>query len=79
MWKQKLASMPKEALNLRLFFAVFVFGLMGAARGLDEGIVGTTIEQDSFINEFGLEDPALSEGQLAQRESNITSTVQLGE
>lgn len=78
MWKEKLASTPKEALNLRLFFAVLVFGLMGAARGLDEGIIGTTLKQDSFVAEFGLDDPNRSADYLAQRESNITSTVQLG-
>lgn len=55
-----------------------VFGLMGAARGLDEGLTGTTAEQHSFINKFGLEDPSLSEAEQANLLSNITSMVQMG-
>jgi hypothetical protein len=30
---------PKEVNNWRLWFAVFSFGIMGAARGIDEGMV----------------------------------------
>ncbi len=32
-------SIPKEALNWRLFLAIFSIGILGAARGLDEGII----------------------------------------
>lgn len=49
-----------------------------AARGLDEGLIGTTAEQNSFIDLFGLEDDSLSESQQANLLSNITSMVQLG-
>lgn len=31
-----LSDEPKELLNWRLWFAVFSFGIMGAARGVDE-------------------------------------------
>ena len=55
-----------------------VFGLMGAARGLDEGLIGTSASQKSFINLFGLKDPSLSENEQADLLSNITSMVQLG-
>lgn len=55
-----------------------VFGLMGAARGLDEGLIGTSASQKSFIRLFGLEDPALSAKEQADLLSNITSMVQLG-
>lgn len=51
---------------------------MGAARGLDEGLTGTTAEQVSFIEKFGLEDPSLSESEQANLLSNITSMVQMG-
>jgi hypothetical protein len=30
-WKENLKDTPKESLNWRLWFGVFVFGLMGAA------------------------------------------------
>ena len=51
---------------------------MGAARGLDEGLIGTTTEQVSFIHAFKLNDPSMSESAKANRLSNITSMVQLG-
>lgn len=51
---------------------------MGAARGLDEGLIGTSASQKSFIALFGLEDPSLSENEQADLLSNITSMVQLG-
>ncbi|KAF4311957.1 Sugar/inositol transporter [Botryosphaeria dothidea] len=77
-YKEALKDTPKEVMNWRLFYGVFVFGLMGAARGLDEGLTGTTAEQVSFIEKFGLEDPSLSESEQANLLSNITSMVQMG-
>lgn len=55
-----------------------VFGLMGAARGVDEGLIGTTCSLSSFSDTFGLDDPALTAKEQANRLSNITSMVQLG-
>lgn len=55
-----------------------MFGLMGAARGLDEGLIGTTASQKSFIKQFGLHDPSLSALQQADLLSNIASMVQMG-
>jgi len=54
-----------------------VFGLMGAARGLDEGLIGTTSSLKSFSHTFGLKDPALTKAEQADRLSNITSMVQM--
>nr|POE90682.1 quinate permease [Quercus suber] len=51
---------------------------MGAARGLDEGLIGTTASQASFSNLFGLKNEALTKDEQANRLSNITSMVQLG-
>lgn len=51
---------------------------MGAARGLDEGLIGTTSSLESFKNLFGLEDPSLSEAKQAELLGNITSMVQIG-
>jgi MFS family permease len=51
---------------------------MGAARGIDEGLIGTTAELDPFIKKFGLEDPNKSEHEKAELLSNITSMVQMG-
>lgn len=74
-WRENLKETPKESLNWRLWFGVFVFGLMGAARGIDEGLIGTTAELDPFIRKFGLEDPAKSEHERAELLSNITRCV----
>lgn len=77
-WRENLKDTPKESLNWRLWFGVFVFGLMGAARGIDEGLIGTTAELEPFIQKFGLKDPAKSKHEQAELLSNITSMVQMG-
>lgn len=51
---------------------------MGAARGLDEGLIGTSASQKSFINRYGLKDARLTPAQQANLLSNITSMVQMG-
>ena len=67
---------PKEVSNWRLWYGVLVFGMLGAARGLDEGLTGTTASQPSFANRFGLNDGG--ESSSAGKLGNITSMVQLG-
>lgn len=54
------------------------FSLLGAARGFDEGLIGTTASQKSFSHLFHLKDPSLSKSEQANRLSNITSMVQIG-
>jgi len=77
-WRENLRDTPKESLNWRLWYGVFVFGLMGAARGIDEGLIGTTTELAPFKNKFGLNDHRKSEHEIAELLSNITSMVQMG-
>jgi MFS family permease len=72
------AGTPREILNWRLWYAVLLFGLLGAARGFDEGNVSGMVSQLSFISQFGLHDPSLSKGQQADLLSNITAMVQIG-
>ncbi|KAB8234443.1 general substrate transporter [Aspergillus alliaceus] len=67
-----------QTLTAKLLCAVFSFGLMGMARGLDEGLISTTVAQPSFIQEFHLQDPGLSASEQANRLSNITSMVHIG-
>lgn len=58
---------------------VSVFGLMGAARGLDEGLIGTSSELEPFQRTFGLhEDSGKSESEIAETLGNITGMVQMG-
>jgi MFS family permease len=51
---------------------------MGAARGIDEGLIGTTAELEPFRRKFGLDDPTKSKHEIAELLSNITSMVQMG-
>jgi MFS family permease len=51
---------------------------MGAARGIDEGLIGTTAELRPFKEKFGLADGHLSKHDKAELLSNITSMVQMG-
>jgi hypothetical protein len=39
---------PKEVLNWRLWLAVFSFGIMGTARGVDEGLISGTLDSAAF-------------------------------
>ncbi|OQO08349.1 hypothetical protein B0A48_06219 [Cryoendolithus antarcticus] len=80
LWNRKglHGDAPKEVINWKLWYGVFVFGLMGAARGLDEGLIGTSAKQPSFIKLFGLRDPSLSKFEQAQLLGNIASMVQMG-
>jgi len=77
-WHENLKETPKESLNWRLWYGVFVFGIMGAARGIDEGLIGTTATLTPFIKRYGLKDPAKSKHEQADLLSNITSMVQMG-
>ena len=82
MFKAALADTPREAFNWRLVFSVICFGLMGAARGLDEGLIGTTVTQKSFMSEYHLNAPKnptkAQSAALASRIGNITAMVQIG-
>ncbi|AOW03374.1 general substrate transporter [Yarrowia lipolytica] len=76
-WKN-MKNEPKQVLNWTLWLSVLVFGLLGSARGLDEGNISGTSHQVSFENQFGLRDPNKTEKEIADALSNITAMVQLG-
>ncbi|CAG8947906.1 unnamed protein product [Penicillium salamii] len=48
------------------------------SRGLDEGLISTTVAQNSFIGEFDLQADYLTSSERANRLSNITSMVHIG-
>lgn len=77
-WTVEDDDSPKEIYNITLYLTVFVFGILGAARGLDEGNIAGNVTQVSFMNEFGLSDTTKSTSELANLKSNITSMVQVG-
>lgn len=69
-------GLPKETLNKRLWFAVLTFGLLGAARGVDEGLITGVFNSDAFKIPLGLD--KLSDDDLAGVKGNVSSMVQLG-
>lgn len=70
---------PKEVLNWRLWLAVFSFGLMGAARGVDEGLISGTLSSSHFRYKLGIHYPdQVSEAEYADIKANISAMVQIG-
>lgn len=67
---------PKEVLNWRLWFAVVSFGIMGAARGIDEGLISGTLSKSHFIRQLGLD--KMGDVELANVKGNISAMVQIG-
>jgi MFS family permease len=67
---------PREVLNWRLWFAVFSFGIMGAARGVDEGLISGTLASKNFQALLKLDH--LSDTEYANVKANISSMVQIG-
>lgn len=67
---------PREVLNWRLWFAVFSFGIMGAARGVDEGLISGTLASSNFQELLHLD--TLSTAEYADVKANISAMVQIG-
>lgn len=77
-WSVDLSDHPPEIFNLTLYLSIFVFGVLGASRGLEEGNSGLNTKLGSFKKQFGLADKTKTEDQLANLKSNITLMVMLG-
>ncbi|KAG7663534.1 uncharacterized protein J8A68_002918 [[Candida] subhashii] len=77
-WTVDTSEHPPQVFNLTLYLSIFVFGILGAARGYDEGNISGNITLPSFKARFGLSDETKSADYLANLKSNITSMVQLG-
>ncbi|KAJ9604985.1 hypothetical protein H2200_010374 [Cladophialophora chaetospira] len=67
---------PKEVLNWRLWFAVFSFGIMGAARGIDEGLISGTFASKNFQKITGIDQ--LEDVAYANVKGNVSAMVQIG-
>lgn len=67
---------PKEVLNWRLWLAVFSFGIMGAARGVDEGLISGTLDSADFKKLLHMPKPDTAE--YANMKANISAMVQIG-
>ncbi|RVX66570.1 hypothetical protein B0A52_09446 [Exophiala mesophila] len=73
---QTLADEPREVLNWRLWFAVFSFGIMGAARGIDEGLISGTFNSKNFQDLLHFDE--LDETAYANVKGNVSAMVQIG-
>lgn len=75
-FRMSLGDDPKEVNNWRLWFAVFSFGIMGAARGIDEGLISGTFNTKHFQNSLHLK--SLSATEYASTKGNVSAMVQIG-
>lgn len=75
-FKLSLGDDPKEVNNWRLWFSVFSFGIMGAARGIDEGLISGTFNTKDFQEILHLDD--LSDTDYANVKGNVSAMVQIG-
>ncbi|OAA69914.1 Sugar/inositol transporter [Akanthomyces lecanii RCEF 1005] len=67
---------PAGVFNWRLWFAVVSFGLLGAARGIDEGLISGAFNSDDFQNAIHIKN--YDTVQRANIKANVSSMVQLG-
>jgi hypothetical protein len=67
---------PKDVLNWKLWLAVFSFGLMGAARGIDEGLISGTLASKQFVHLLQMD--TLSTIDYANVKANIAAMAQIG-
>ena len=67
---------PKEVFNWKLWFAVFSFGLLGAARGVDEGLISGAFNSKDFQNtiHYG----SYTKVEQANIKANVSAMVQIG-
>lgn len=68
---------PREVLNWRLWFAVFSFGIMGAARGVDEGLISGTLASKDFKKLLNLDKLDPDGPEWANIKANVSSMVQV--
>lgn len=64
------SGLPKQAMrSKRLWLAIVTFGTMGAARGVDEGLISGVFNTDAFKVPLGLDQ--LSPDDLASVKGNV--------
>lgn len=67
---------PKGVFGWRLWFAVFSFGLMGAARGIDEGLISGAFQSKDFQQYIHFNQYTIV--QQANIKANVSAMVQIG-
>jgi hypothetical protein len=67
---------PKEVFNWRLWFAVLSFSLLGAARGVDEGLISGAFNSKHFQQTIGF--GSYTKVEQANIKANVSAMVQIG-
>lgn len=67
---------PKGVFNWRLWFAVISFALLGAARGVDEGLISGAFNSKDFQNSINYSSYSVTE--QTNIKGNVSAMVQLG-
>ncbi|KAI0015019.1 putative MFS quinate transporter [Xylariomycetidae sp. FL0641] len=75
-FKLKDLNEPKNVFNWRLWFAVISFGLLGAARGVDEGLISGAFNSKNFQDTIHYEN--YSKREQTSIKANVSAMVQVG-
>lgn len=67
---------PKGVFNWRLWFAVISFALLGAARGIDEGLISGAFNSPNFKEQIKYDTYSTTE--KADIKANVSAMVQIG-
>ncbi|KAI0173194.1 putative MFS quinate transporter [Hypoxylon sp. FL1284] len=67
---------PKNVFNARLWFAVFSFALLGAARGIDEGLISGAFNSQDFQRTINY--ASYSDSEQTNIKANVSAMVQIG-
>lgn len=67
---------PKGVFNWHLWFSVFSFGLLGAARGVDEGLISGAFNSKHFQSTINYD--SYSKVERANIKANVSAMVQIG-
>lgn len=67
---------PNEIFNWRLWFAVLSFSLLGAARGVDEGLISGAFNSEHFQRSINYS--SYTKVEQANIKANVSAMVQIG-
>ena len=75
-FKLKNLGEPKEVFNWRLWNAVISFALLGAARGIDEGLISGAFKSKNFQESINY--ASYSKVEQTNIKANVSFMVQIG-
>lgn len=75
-FKLKNLDEPKEVFNWKIWFAVISFGLLGAARGVDEGLISGAFNSKNFQSTINYD--SYTKVEQADIKANVSAMVQIG-